>query len=79
MKTGRIPYIDSGKTSGGLCSIFSETELFEPTKEDCWEYRVETWGYWGVDFPSSVINCQTSFGPTRQNIVLLLAAINGEL
>jgi hypothetical protein len=77
---GFIPINTKNGVVGGLCGNFGNEvmSLFEPTPEDCREYNVCTWGFWGHDDWLDIY-WDTSFGPTRQNIVLFLAAMNGEL
>jgi hypothetical protein len=62
----------------GLCGLLGKDvmEIFTPSKEECSIYNVYSWGYYASDFGYDL---QRGFGPTRQNMVLLLAAMNGEL
>jgi hypothetical protein len=87
MKTGVLPEESiEGYTlysgSNGLCNSVDFDDdnaafhLFEPTHEEMILYRCPSRAYWawdGVGLNSS------HFGPTRQNIVLFLAAMNNEL
>lgn len=81
-------FIESGKMShNGLCSVikyrlgYAEKRqfrlLFEPTlkEERYWRTRL---GFWLQDDIEEVGGFNT-FTPTRQNALLLMAAINGEL
>lgn len=76
--SGRIPSMQRPQADGGLCGVFGTRIMyvFTPTNDDCDEYDVCTWSYFASDpgWPRIL-----GFGPTRQNIVLLLAAMNGEL
>ncbi len=76
MKTGKLP-------SWGLCNCFiHDIEIFTPggtiDQDNSWY-----WGYDGEDRiginASSYITYRIAFTPLRQNIVLFLAAMNGEL
>jgi hypothetical protein len=68
--------------SNGLCDSLSFHrpdplfELFEPTEEDIKQLNANylSAAYWASDEGHG-----SDFGPTRQNIVLFLAAMNGEL
>lgn len=62
--------------TGGLCSYFKKMEIFTPTDSDCDEYNVRAWGFFGSD---KGYGYELGFGPTRQNFVLFLAAMNNEL
>jgi hypothetical protein len=83
METGSMPKSSLNGMNNGLCGNFGEKvmEIFEPTIENCREYNVVSWGYWAADrkVDENPDYWCTGFGPTRQNIVLLLAAMNGEL
>lgn len=63
----------------GLCYYTDYTlserllKLFKPTADEMWEHFYGRSLYWGRDEETF------KFGPTRQNIVLLMAAMNGEL
>lgn len=63
----------------GLCLIFEDDEIFNIIDPE--DGKMET--YWGCDDPEKGPDhrCDTSrvFGPLRQTIVLLMAAMNGEL
>jgi hypothetical protein len=79
----------------GLCICFSDyycigyIDLFAPTLEDRHEYRNEIFDdtnrdldsplgyYWGSESKESPSNYV--FTETRQNVILLCAALNGEL
>ncbi len=81
MKTGRIPSVDTRLTINGLCSCLGKDamDLFTPTWWDCIRYQVSEDGYWAADQPNSGVLNELGFGPTRQTIVLFLAAMNNEL
>lgn len=72
METGKLPEY-------GLCSIFLHDDIFNLIDPE----NGEGITYWGCDeFELGVeYRCETAnvFGPLRQNIVLLMAAMNGEL
>jgi hypothetical protein len=77
-------HIDKGSISGegGLCWSFGRRKLFrlvEPTESDFEDLRNEHMprGHWAAYTWAG--NIQTDFTPLRQNIVLLLAALNDEL
>lgn len=68
------------KTSG-LCDAFRDDELFElinPTDQDVYELEKEGLNTFCWASGSSDC-CFHEFTPLRQNIVLLMAAMNGEL
>lgn len=75
MERGSLP-------KGGLCCCFEYDDraynllmIFHPTEEECSEYGHGI-GWWGrVRYVEGI----TEFTDTRQNIVLLMAAMNGEL
>ena len=85
LKTGLL----KGKFKGyytyrnGLCNEAEIDKnlliLFEPTLEDCKVYNVSTSSWWAADEPLFPSNICSYFGPTRQNIVLFIAAMKGEL
>lgn len=78
MKSGHIPFKSSAGNVNGLCGNFGDKvmDIFRPTGKDCITYNVCPGGYWARDeWERQAID----FGPTRQNIVLFLAAMNGEL
>lgn len=50
--------------------------MFTPTVDDCIKYNVKDDNYWAAD---KEIDSGEDFGPTRQNIVLFIAAMKGEL
>jgi hypothetical protein len=84
MKTGYMPKSSLNGMNNGLCGNFGEKvmEIFEPTIENCREYCVVSWGYWAADRELVMDDpdyWHTGFGPTRQNIILFLAAMNNEL
>lgn len=64
----------------GLCQNFEDDKLFDiisPTRE---EICINNFGaYWAEDDKDFDYWGREHFGPTRQNIVLLMAAMNGEL
>jgi hypothetical protein len=68
-KIGTLP-------SDGLCTCFDSyrdiRELFKPD-------NVNSWTYWASEEDGYSNNRYYDFNPLRQNIVLLLAAINNEL
>lgn len=79
IKNGRLP-------KDGLCHCLptsNKLQLFEPG------YSGGYWGYWGEFYDGPIMSqCvdeetkdkfQYDFNPLRQNIVLLLAAMNNEL
>ena len=70
-KSGRIPY-------DGLCSCFTggEMYIFEPTEDDCNFFAF--WGNGGI-YERANTSWMRDFTPLRQNIVLFLAAMHGEL
>lgn len=51
--------------------------LFTPTEADCLKYYVDAEAYWASDVKGPTEDSE--FGPTRQNIVLFIAAMKGEL
>jgi hypothetical protein len=80
MKTGTMP-------SAGLCEIFYDFaedyedcffSLMKPTQSDYDQLFDENLPriYWGLGEP---IGSTKAFTPLRQNIVLFMAAMNGEL
>lgn len=75
MKTGRIqdhPQLKLGQ--GGLCNALGSNAMGIFTES------YNTLSYWAADYENdSFDEIQYGFNPLRQNIVLLLAAINGEL
>jgi len=81
-------WMTSGEmTSGGLCDIFGVyDELFNLVKPDEYDKQqleledLPRW-LWGYGLPKTgYLNDQFyTFTPLRQNIVLLMAAMNGEL
>ena len=81
MESGEIPEKYCNGNTGGLCGIFDKDRLFQllkPTPDELETRRI--WGYWGLDgdennaAPSAIC-----FNTLRQNIVLLMAAMAGEL
>lgn len=79
---GEIPLVSGKGYNGGLCAIFGKDKQFKllkPLTEDELETR-PIWGYWGCDgYSLGVFELSVEFTPLRQNIVLLMAALNGEL
>lgn len=71
LETGHLP-------TPGLCftaiANYDELEDFEPKKED--EDEPLFWDYWGLD--EGYVSFH-DFTPLRQNIVLFIAAMRGEL
>lgn len=86
MKTGKLLNL-RGHSFGanGLCHELDGIDLFHPTEEDSRKYKLQA--YWAseVDLDEyerdldSRERARSEFGPTRQNIVLLMAAMAGEL
>jgi hypothetical protein len=77
MITGKLPKI-------GLCNCFPYDSLFELFSEGPGERRPVFWGYGGVGLHtnsiiSDIVKRAHKFTPLRQTIVLLMAAMNGEL
>lgn len=76
---GEIPYVEAKRTEGGLCSIFPGNKKFNKLQPD--EY--DNCGYWGygkiITRSTSDYDIARKFTPLRQNIVLFMAAMNGEL
>lgn len=75
-KTGTVPGLN------GLCQNFEKEkyfnkkfELFIPTKDE--KEKLFAGAYWAEDDNPMFLG--EFFGPTRQNIVLLMAAMNNEL
>jgi hypothetical protein len=70
IKTGVIP-------SNGLCSIFCHDELFQLIDPE----RGDRITYWGHEAENTVCDIEKwyEFTPLRQNVVLLMAAMNNEL
>lgn len=81
LKAGRIPERTCNGNTGGLCGLFDKDPLFQLLKPIGHELETRTiWGYWGLDGEGHIeIHQSTPFGPLRQNIVLFMAAMNGEL
>jgi hypothetical protein len=71
MESERIP-------TNGLCSYFGTTDelfsLIDPDRGECLIY----WGH-EEEFLVSMDRTWHEFTPLRQNVVLLMAAMNGEL
>jgi hypothetical protein len=81
MESGKIPHRHVDGNDGGLCGVLgSDTmDLFIPTHADCVEYNVSCYGYFASDNKyGSFFKRALDFGPTRQNIILFLAAMNNE-
>lgn len=78
MVSGLIPESRLDGYDNGLCGNLGKEAMspFVPTMEDCNDYHVVGYGYWARDHENI---SSLSFGPTRQNIVLFLAAMNNEL
>ena len=86
-------FVENGQMSeAGLCAVFSGTDgypsclkkfsLFELFLNDPLQEGILWWGVRGDRAPSeslSVFREIKSYTPLRQNIVLLLAAMNNEL
>jgi hypothetical protein len=62
----------------GFTGLYGDLDIFEPTKEDYDRIGEEDKNiiFWGSDSPDIEKHI---FTPLRQNIVLLMAAMNGEL
>lgn len=67
-------------------SMYEETlELFSPSPEDiekfpeAFDRKGEARGYWGSDEPYPSTDSDKEFGPTRQTILLFIAAIHEEI
>ncbi len=77
-------YAETGKLpKAGLCNCFSADQLDLIMPDDYWP-----WDFWAYDrlYGLDVLNNASlrtrvayTFGPLRQNLVLLLAALNNEL
>jgi hypothetical protein len=81
MESGKIPHRHVDGNDGGLCGVLgSDTmDLFIPTHADCVEYNVSCYGYFASDNKyGSFFQRALDFGPTRQNIILFLAAMASE-
>lgn len=80
LKTGNLP-------TNGLCRCLGESniEIMVPTNDDLNRLKEEKLpiGYWGCDNIDWTDNYDydylTNYTPLRQNIVLFIAAMNGEL
>lgn len=83
MKTGRITDQIGAQGSGGLCNTeiqYEALKIFTPELGDSVVPGLMS-SYWASD-STNLADIQGNgyaFGPTRQNIVLLLAAMNNEL
>lgn len=81
--TGYIPYQEAFGCSGGLCGLFGDDEFFNLLEPHSDELETTAhWGYWGcdgMDIDDCKVNRDIIFTPLRQNIVLLMAALNDEL
>jgi hypothetical protein len=71
METGKIP-------TNGLCLCFKNDKLFALMDPDNGE-RLSYWGFDRDKFASPMESVWFEFTPTRQNAVLLMAAMNDEL
>lgn len=76
MENGKIP-------ESGLCKCLDGVDLFRPYGSEITElFTTEnSFPYWGSGLPWFADSSSLWYGftPLRQNIVLFLAAINGEL
>lgn len=79
LKTGELP-------SSGLCGTFYEDmKYFDPPKHPLyydnwfWAYDGEPYGSWCNIPVRKQLQISYKFTPLRQNIVLLMAAMAGEL
>jgi hypothetical protein len=86
MEQGHIDPLESGAFNG-MCHLFEKDELFKlfkPTEAERDEWNCTA--YWGCDlteedyrnYKNNAYFCK-NFTETRQNIVLFMAAMNGEL
>lgn len=70
-----MDHAESRIIPSGLCRALGYGDpylsLFEPTKRNCTKYNTSNWFFWG--------GCIGEFNDFRQNIVLFIAAMNGEL
>lgn len=86
LESGRIDPIYPGNYNG-MCGLFEHDELFKllrPTSEDVDELVAENkcTAWWGSEMSSKESFSEkgwSSFTPLRQNIVLLMACMAGEL
>jgi len=90
MEAGRMLAGHNRETSG-LCDYFKDLhngnecdelfELMKPTEEDFEELKREgkSCYTWASELPFGIKGEFYTFTPLRQNIVLLMAAMNGEL
>jgi hypothetical protein len=78
MVRGCMPFATKDNQMGGLCGNFGKdvVKIFTPTESDCTRYVIGSPSYFLSD---TFCGHSTSFGVTRQNAVLLLAAMNNEL
>jgi hypothetical protein len=81
MKTGLIKDLNKSRGKGGLCNAIprrymKSIELLEPDDNN-WKL------YWGSEEyrsgPTASLGVMYSFTPLRQNIVLFICAIHGEI
>lgn len=66
-ETGKLPRC-------GLCSSLGwkeDIDIFRPEEASCWDF-------WAAD-GYSIFKRKYGFGPTRKNILLLLACLNEEM
>lgn len=78
MKSGKIPYVYGENSQGGLCSIYENNKLFALfIPYSCELKTAPTYGYWGCDGFRK--RDSTTFTPLRQNILLFMACMAGEL
>lgn len=56
-------------------------ELFEPDANEKYELKCKglSTSYWGSDLKVKMFNNDSDFGPTRQNLLLLMAAYKNQL
>lgn len=82
LKTGELENHPKARTNGGLCSIGINTkeliELFRPDSYgNCYWAYGEKWTKKDEESRMKVLSHE--FTPLRQNILLLMAAMNNEL
>lgn len=78
-------WMEKGMSTSGLCGYFDQDPAGYEYKFPA-EFRLIydsvprhlVGGYWGAENPTDLFQCSV-FTPLRQNIVLLMAAMNGEL
>jgi hypothetical protein len=78
LETGHIPYRETETVAGGLCSIFEKDKFFQ-----LFSYGMEV-VYWGISDNQNERytysgDFETDLTPIRENVILLMAAMNNEL